>query len=52
METKSEVNPINLTQKYIDNEVAQQYIQFNKEVLRKLNERALSRAFQLDRSRT
>jgi len=52
METKLEVNVIKLTQKYIDNEIAQQSIQFNKKILKKLNERALNRAFQLDRFRT
>ena len=51
MKTKLEVNSIKLAQKYIDAEVVQQSILFNKEMLRTLNERALSRAFQLDRSR-
>ncbi|MCO4798697.1 MAG: hypothetical protein KC484_05760 [Colwelliaceae bacterium] len=49
---KVEVNSIKLTQKEIDNEVAQHFNQFNKEMLRTLNERALDRAFQLDMSRT
>lgn len=52
MKAKLEVNAIKLAQKYMDTEVAQQCMQFNKEMLRKLNEKALSRAFQLDRSRT
>jgi len=51
MKAKLEVDSIKLTQKYIDNEMAQQCIQFNKKMLKKLNERALSRAFQLDRAR-
>lgn len=52
MQAKLEVNSIKLAQKYMDTEVTQQCIQFNKEMLRKLNEKALNRAFQLDRSRT
>lgn len=51
MKAKLEVNSIKLTQKYIDAEVAHQGMQFNKRVMRKLNEKALNRAFQLDRSR-
>lgn len=51
MKTKLEVNSIKLTQKYIDTEVAQQCIQFNKKMLRELNEIALNRAFQLDKYR-
>jgi hypothetical protein len=52
MDAKLEVKLIDLTQKYIDNEVAQQSIQFNREILKNLNERALNRAFKLDQSRT
>jgi len=52
MEAKSEVDINQLTQKYIDNVMAQQCIQFNKKLLEKLNENALNRAFQLDKSRT
>lgn len=51
METKIEVNVIKLAPKYIENEVAQQSIQFNKNMLRVLNEQALNRAYQLDISR-
>jgi len=52
MKAKLEVNAIKLAQKYMDTEVAQQCIHFNKDMLRKLNEKALNRAFQLDRART
>ena len=52
MEAKLEVNLSKLTQKYMDNEVVQQSIQSNKKMLKKLNEQALNRAFQLDRHRT
>ncbi|NQZ22960.1 MAG: hypothetical protein HRT53_13005 [Colwellia sp.] len=52
MKANLEVNAIKLAQKYMDTEVAQQCMKFNKEMLRKLNEQALNRAFQLDRSRT
>jgi hypothetical protein len=52
METKLDVNSIKLTSKYIDNEVAHQSMKFNKDILRKLSERALNRAFELDRDRT
>jgi len=51
MKAKLELHSIKLTPKYIENELAQQSIQFNKDMLRKLSERALNRAFQLDRSR-
>jgi hypothetical protein len=52
MQGNLEVNSIKSNQKYMDTEVTQQCIQFNKEMLRKLNEKALNRAFQLDRTRT
>ncbi|MBA6233619.1 MULTISPECIES: hypothetical protein [unclassified Colwellia] len=52
METKLDVNSIKLTSKYINNAVADQSIQFNKNLLRKLSEKALNRAFELDRART
>jgi hypothetical protein len=52
MEAKLDVNSNKLIPKFIDNEIVQQSVQFNKEMLRKLNERALNRAFQLDRNRT
>jgi hypothetical protein len=51
-EIEIEIDSIKSTQKYIDNEIAQQSIQSNKEMLKKLSERALNRAFQLDRART
>ena len=51
MKDKLETNSIQLTQKYINSEVAKQCIQFNKKMLTKLNDRALNRAFQLDRIR-
>jgi len=51
MKAKLEVNSMKTSQKYIDAEAAQQSIKFNKEMLRTLNERALSRAYQLDRFR-
>lgn len=50
METKIKVNSIKLSQKYIDAELALQANLFNKSMLRKLSERALSRAYQLDKS--
>jgi len=52
MEAKLTVNAIKSNQKHIDNELAQQFVQFNKEMMRKLNERALDKAFQLDTSRS
>jgi len=52
MKTKLVINSIKTNQKYIDAEIVQQSIRFNKEMLKTLNEKALNRAFQLDRSRT
>jgi len=52
MEAQLEVNLIKSTQKHIDTELAQQFVEFNKEMVRKLNERALDKAFQLYTSRT
>ncbi|MDG1752916.1 MAG: hypothetical protein P8I03_14860 [Thalassotalea sp.] len=42
---------IKLTQKQIDSEVAQHFNPSNRDMLRMLNEKALDRAFQLDRAR-
>lgn len=49
---KLTVNAIKLTQEQIDSEVAQHFNQFNKQMLRTLNERALDKAFQLYMSRS
>jgi hypothetical protein len=46
------MHAIKLTQKQIDSEVAQQFNPSYKDMLRTLNEKALDRAFQLDRART
>ena len=46
------IGAIKLTQEQIDFEVAQYFSQTHKEMLRRLNERALDRAFQLDMSRS
>lgn len=46
------IGAIKLTQEQIDFEVAQHFSQMHKEMLRRLNERALDRAFQLDMSRS
>jgi hypothetical protein len=53
METQLELksHSIKLTQKQIDSEVAQHFNTSNKDILRMLNEKALDRAFQLDRAR-
>lgn len=42
---------IKLSQKQIDTEVAQHFNPTHKDMLRMLNEKALERAFQLDRAR-
>lgn len=49
MKAKLDVTSIALTQKRIDNEIVQQRMLFNKNMLKKINENALNRAFQLDR---
>lgn len=49
MEVKLVVTSAQLNQKHIDNELFQQRAQFNKNMLQKLNEKALDRAFQLER---
>ncbi len=46
------IGAIKLTQEQIDFEVAQYFSQTHKEMLTRLNERALDRAFQLDMSRS
>lgn len=48
MEAKIEVNAIKLTQKLIDHELALQSSRFHKALQRKLSEKALHQAFQLD----
>ena len=47
MKTKLEVNSIKLSQKHIDNELVQQSIFLHKRMQEKINEKALSKAFQL-----
>jgi hypothetical protein len=47
MKAKLEVNSIKLSQKYIDNELVQQSSFTHKKMQQKINEKALSKAFQL-----
>ena len=49
MKNKLEETSVQFTQKQIDNEIFQQRIKSNKSMLKKLNEKALDRAFQLYR---
>lgn len=51
MEAKLQTHSIKLSQKQIDTEVAQHFNPSPKDMLRMLNEKALDKAFQLDRAR-